>query len=239
MKKLLVTDYDHTLLTEEKELLMTIPEIEKFREQGNIFVIATSRSWSSIIQEIDKYKIPFDYVCTNVGAGIFDEQRRKIYAQFISLEDKHKIETQLAKIDTSLSVTRFGIEESQDKDSHQIIGYKIKGKPEQLIQLQEKLLPILSHFEIILKEEEGKLFINDAGNTKEKAIDHLLDLLQISQEYVFTIGDDDVDLSMLERFHGYRMRESSQLIQERIKNVVKSVRDIIVYLSLSATENRS
>ncbi len=237
MKKLLVTDYDHTLLTEERELLMTIPEIEKFREQGNIFVIATSRSWPSIIQEIDKYKIPFDYVCTNVGAGIFDEQRRKIYAQFISLEDKHKIETQLTKIDSSFSVTRFGIEESQNKESNQIIGYKIKGNPEQLIQLQERLSPMLPHFELILKEKEGKLFLNHAANTKEKAIDHLIDLLQISQEQVFTIGDDDVDLSMLERFHGYRMRESSQLIQKKIKNVVKSVRDIISYLSLSASEN--
>lgn len=238
MKKLLVTDYDHTLLTEERELLMTIPEIENFRNQGNVFVIATSRSWSSIIQEIDKYHIPFDYVCTNVGAGIFDEQGRKIYAQFISLEDKQKIETELTNIDTSLSVTRFGIEESQNEESNQIIGYKIKGKPEQLMQLKERLSPVLSNFDLILKKEEGKLFINDAGNTKEKAIDHLLDLLQIPQDYVFTIGDDDVDLSMLERFHGYRMIESSDLIQEKIKNVVKSVRDIINYLSLSTSENR-
>ncbi len=92
MAKLLVSDYDDTLFTDEVSLIKNIEKIKKFQEQGNCFVIATSRSFTSIMEEVKKYQIPFDYIFSNMGAGIFDADGKILYSEFIPKEEKDKIE---------------------------------------------------------------------------------------------------------------------------------------------------
>ena len=42
MTKILISDYDDTLYTDEISLKNNITQIGKFREKGNLFIIATS-----------------------------------------------------------------------------------------------------------------------------------------------------------------------------------------------------
>ena len=78
MKKILISDYDDTLFTDEITLKSNIEKIKNFQKCGNIFVIATSRSLWSMMEEIQKYKIPYDYLFVNVGAGIFDNKGKNL-----------------------------------------------------------------------------------------------------------------------------------------------------------------
>ena len=53
-KKVLVVDYDRTLFINNNDMLNNIKAINNFRSKGNIFVIATGRTYSSLKKEIDQ-----------------------------------------------------------------------------------------------------------------------------------------------------------------------------------------
>ncbi len=230
MKKLLVSDYDNTLFTDEKQILKNIKNIKKFQEDGNIFVISTSRSWKSIKEEIDKYKIPFDYLCCNTGGTIFNNKGDNLFIGNISDTTINKVENILSKVNTkNISITRYGIYKEYEEKINKILGYKIKGNKD-IEKIKEELEVKLSNeFEIILKNEKkyNKLFLNYKLNTKENGIDKLIKLLPENDYKVITVGDDDVDFNMLKKYNGYRMHNSSKLLIDNINKTVNSVDELI------------
>lgn len=229
MKKLLISDYDNTFFTDEVSVLKNIEAVNKFRYKGNIFVIATSRSYISIIEEIKKYNICYDYIFTNLGAAIFDNNCNILYSHYIQQKDKVIIEN-ILKGYLLLNITRFGVIENQDENSDSVIGYKIKGDIEALEILKNRFELILNNFDILLKREENKLFLNEKLNTKENAIEMLLKLFPEYNNYkIITVGDDDVDLNMLKMHDGYRMAKSSKNIVSNIYKIVSSVYELINY----------
>ena len=227
MAKLLISDYDDTLFTDEQSLKENIKKIKEFQKQGNIFTIATSRSLTSIMDEINKYNIPYDYLFVNVGAGIFDNLGNNLYVNFISKEEKEEIEKILEKYE-NLKITRYGIIEEQEKTSTQIIGYKIKGELNHLDCLYNTFTDKLKNFEVVFKRSEGKLFLNHKNNTKEQAINKLIEKFPKYKDYeVITVGNDDVDFGMLQLYDGYCMKNSSELLLKNIRKIVSSVGELV------------
>lgn len=227
MTKLLISDYDDTLFTDEQSLKENIKKIKEFQKQGNIFTIATSRSLTSIMDEINKYNIPYDYLFVNVGAGIFDNLGNNLYVNFISKEEKEEIEKILEKYE-NLKITRYGIIEEQEKTSTQIIGYKIKGELNHLDYLYNTFTDKLKNFEVVFKRDEGKLFLNHKNNTKEQAINKLIEKFPKYKDYeVITVGNDDVDFGMLQLYDGYCMKNSSELLLKNIRKIVSSVGELV------------
>lgn len=224
-KRILVSDYDDTLFSNDEEMKSITQKIKEFQENGNIFVISTSRSWKSIKQEIDQYQIPYDYVCSNTGAGIFDKNGIQLYANYITREQKEKVES-ILKIHEkdNIAVTRYGIQEEQEENSNRIVGYKIKGNLDTLEKLKDELSPVCSDFQIILKKQDEKLFLNNLANTKEKGIEYLCELFPLHNYEIVTVGDDDVDYNMIKQYDGYRMENSSKLL---VNNIMKSVHSVV------------
>lgn len=231
MKKLVISDYDDTLFTTKEDLNKNIVKIKEFQEKGNLFIISTSRSWNSIYEEIKKYNIPYDYVCCNMGAGIFDKTGKQIYANFISPFEKNLVEQILKQSEKSLSkleVTRFGIPDVQDENSDKIVGYKIKSDVEVLEKLIEKLNVVSPYFKVNFKKDDKKVFLNNLSNTKEKGIEKLRQLCNLEDYEVITVGDDDVDFNMIKKYNGYRMEKSSEMLVNNINKKVFSVSELLV-----------
>ena len=231
MKKLLVADYDNTFYTDEEQLYKNIEDIKKFQEEGNIFVISTSRSWESIKKEIDEYKIPFDYLCCNTGGTIFDNKGDSLFIGNIADSVINKVENILAKLNSkNISITRYGAYKEYEERVDKILGYKIKGNKEEIENLKEQLENILDKdFQIILKNEKeySKLFLNYKLNTKERGIEKLIKILPDTEYKIITVGDDDVDFNMLKKYDGYRMNNSSKLLTENINKTVDSIEELL------------
>lgn len=228
MKRILVSDYDDTLNNKWEKMEEITRKIRKFQEKGNIFVISTARSWESIKQEIDKYNIPYDYVCSNTGAGIFDAHGIQLYANYITKTQKEKVENVLKKYhEEDIEITRYGTRQDQQETSNQIVGYKIKGNLDTLEELRRDFSSISSDFQIIFKRQDGKLFLNNITSTKEKGIEYLCDLFPVKNYEIVTVGDDDVDYNMLKKYNGYRMKKSSDLLVRNIANTVNSVTELM------------
>ena len=231
MKKILISDYDNTFYTTEEQLYKNIKYIKKFQEKGNIFVISTSRSWKSLKQEIDKYKIPFDYLCCNTGGTIFDNKGSSLFVGNISDSVINKVENILEKLNlNNFSITRYGIYKEYEEKINEILGYKIKGNREEIENLRKELKNVLNNeFEIILKNEKqySKLFLNFKLNTKENGIEKLIKILPEVEYKIITVGDDDIDFNMLKKYDGYRMNNSSKLLTENINKTVNSIEELL------------
>lgn len=72
-KKILICDYDQTLYLNDEDMDKNKIAIKKFREKGNIFVIATGRSYFDFHNKVDLYNFWYDYVIINHGATILDK----------------------------------------------------------------------------------------------------------------------------------------------------------------------
>jgi Cof subfamily protein (haloacid dehalogenase superfamily) len=70
--KLIASDYDGTLRFAEKMEQRDLEAIERWRKNGNLFVIDTGRSMESIQMEADKNGLKADYFITNNGGMVYD-----------------------------------------------------------------------------------------------------------------------------------------------------------------------
>ena len=105
MKKILVTDYDNTFFQNEEELYNNIQMENKFMDDGNIFVIATGRSFLDISTEIKKYNIKFDYLIINHGSTIVSKDNEVLFNYHINDDIKSKV---ISDINFEKSIIYFG-----------------------------------------------------------------------------------------------------------------------------------
>ena len=64
MKKLLVSDYDQTFYINDEDIEKNKIAVNEFRSKGNIFVIATGRSYDDFMKK--KKHIPFRHTVTGM-----------------------------------------------------------------------------------------------------------------------------------------------------------------------------
>ena len=72
-KKILISDYDQTFYLNDEDIEKNKAAVDKFRNEGNIFVIATGRSYFDFHNKVKKYNLKYDYVIINHGATILDK----------------------------------------------------------------------------------------------------------------------------------------------------------------------
>ena len=72
-KKIFVSDYDQTFYLNDEDIEKNKIAINEFRKKGNIFVIATGRSYFDFQNKVDEYNLNYDYVIINHGATILDK----------------------------------------------------------------------------------------------------------------------------------------------------------------------
>ena len=105
--KLLVSDYDGTIEIDElfKDPYIpngTISNIHDFRSAGNRFMIATARPYDSIIDEVNKYGFPYDFISTLNGCIIHDNNGQVIYSKELpdlDMDEFHKLYSCIDKIE--------------------------------------------------------------------------------------------------------------------------------------------
>ena len=106
MKKILVSDYDKTFYLNDEDVEKNKIAVEKFRKNGNIFVIATGRSYYDMQKKISEYKIMYDYLIINHGATILNEKDEIIYNFSIKNETANKIRDDLKKYIPNIKIDK-------------------------------------------------------------------------------------------------------------------------------------
>ena len=86
--KVLVTDFDGTLCnphSDDIDVEVNVEALKRFKEEESIIVISTDREPKSLMQYVEKYSIPCDYIISYMGALIWDCKTQKyIYVNYFS-----------------------------------------------------------------------------------------------------------------------------------------------------------
>ena len=227
-KKILVSDYDRTFYLNDEDIEKNKIAINEFRKRGNIFIIATGRSHFDFHNKVDLYKFNYDYVIINHGATILDKNDN-ILANFpIKDEIIPEIKNDL-KLEKSIKGFCCSKLESRvdfnHKDLTKInVGYNSKDEAISInININNKYSQFINSYQIA----ETSLEIISNETNKSKAIDLLLNRLNIKRQNVYTIGDGYSDIEMVKNFNGYAMQESVDELKNVAQKEYSSVSELI------------
>ena len=98
--KCVISDFDGTLFCDD--LNENLNSINNFVNDGNIFIIATGRTYESIKNEVNKYNIPCSYLICSDGSCIYDKENNLIYSNYFSDNQKNNI-TEIIKENKKIS----------------------------------------------------------------------------------------------------------------------------------------
>lgn len=205
MAYLLVSDFDGTFA--KGNLKKSIQATIQFRKRGNLFVIATGRSYPGIITILKEKQIPYDYLICNDGGKIFDQAGNEIYSTTFSQENGKKILEFLTKdVEIELVQTDSGYHYGkQIEDGICTIRAfpKVPNNAKKLLKLQT----LFPHNHVYLSAKSFHFLPKKSG--KKSAILILSTKLNLKEEQIYTIGDSDNDFEMIQGFQGNTIKGSS------------------------------
>lgn len=225
MKKLLVSDYDGTFNIHNNRSVIdsNIGAVKKFIDSGNIFSLASARSFNSLKRETDKYKIPYDYLVCNNGGAIFDKDDNIIFFHPVlnsSLLKTLKYLNKLGILKSILFKDFYGNITTDLNEVCDIICTINADNLDKLNQIQEELNYLCStpFFHLLVFSEKMD---------KVDGIDIIASKESITEESIYTVGNDFFDKNMLLRYNGYRMINSNPLLYRNGIRKTVSVKSLV------------
>ena len=227
-EKILISDYDQTLYLNDEDMDKNKIAIKKFREKGNIFVIATGRSYFDFHNKVDLYNFEYDYVIINHGATILDKNNN-VFTNFSiknEIIDNIKNDLQLEKSLKGFCCSKLDSRVNFNHKDLTKINVRYNSK-EEAMAINKTINDKYANFVNSYYVTENSLEIISNEINKSKAIDILLKELNVSRDNAYTIGDGYSDIEMVKDFNGYAMVNSVDELKNIAKKQYKSVSELI------------
>jgi len=234
VKKILVSDYDQTFYISDEDIEKNIIAVNEFRKRGNIFVIATGRSYFDFKSQVNLYCLKYDYVILNHGTTILDN-KDNIISNF-SIKNEI-IESLKNDLDIEKSVDGFccsRLESRVDFDYKDLTKINIKYDSENETKYIYNLIKEKYSNSVELYYVNNKILeiISNKIN-KSKAISLLLNKLNMVKDNVYTIGDGYNDIEMIKDFNGYAMKNAVEDLKLNVEKEYNSVFEFIYEIMIN------
>lgn len=227
-KKILVSDYDQTFYLNDEDIEKNKKAVKKFRDEGNIFIIATGRSYLGLCDKVNLYNLEYDYVIINHGATILDKNSNIIANFSIKNEIINSIKEDL-QLEKSINYYCCNKLESMiDFKHNNITKINVRYNSNEESMLFNKIINTkYSNYINSYYVPTNSIEIISNKTDKSKALDLLLKKLDISNKNVYTIGDGYSDIEMIKKFNGYAMVNSIDELKNIANKEYKSVSELI------------
>lgn len=227
-KKILVSDYDQTFYLNDEDIEINKKAVDSFRKEGNIFVIATGRSYFDFHNKVNMYNFDYDYVIINHGATILDKNDN-VFVNF-SINDNVinniKEDLQLEKSIGGFCCSK--LESRVDFEHNDLTKINVKyNTKEESMAINEIINNKYSGDVNSYYVTENSLEIISNKTNKSNAINLLIDRLNLLQQNVYTIGDGYSDIEMIKDFNGCAMVNSVDEIKQVAIKKYESVSHLI------------
>ena len=230
MKKILISDYDGTFYQNDLDIKKNIDKVTEFRTLGNLFVLATGRSYVDLKIMIDKYKIPYDYLILNHGALLLS---KKLEILNVFTLDKELVGSVLEYANNNkdiydvvlIDVFKKKVIDTSNAVKIMLKLYSYDNALDVKKYIDERYTNIKCYYE---KEDNHYLVeIVSANASKSLMIEKILVREEIKKDNVFTIGDGVNDIDMIRNFNGYRVINSCKELDSITNRVIDNVSDLI------------
>lgn len=201
MKYVLVSDFDNTLYVRNQEVLNKNKEaIKRFRNEGNIIVIATGRSRNTILELLTNNDISYDYLICNNGAETYDNN--------LNLINRNPMDGEIVKNIKEIAKknNNYLLEAKSDDDKYTNCIF---------IKRENNLDEILNYVKDITYNYFSANWLNivDKKTSKVMAVKALEEKL-FSKDKIFTIGDAINDKEMIEYYNGAKMAIHEEILDD-------------------------
>lgn len=236
-KKILASDFDGTFFLNYDDMRRNIIEVDKFRKEGNIFVIATGRSYNALNDYLMYQPVDCDYYIINHGATVMtgndeilasfsiDEKTKKSVVEYLQAIEPYFNTIAYKELRTNVDINEKSISKIEKRFSTLDLAQKVCN------QINEKygnkvvsyLMPASNSIEIV-----------SAKANKAKAMKVITDMEKVKAKSVYAIGDSINDLEMIKKFNGYCMQNAEENVKTLCSLRCKSVAELIEKIRFEA-----
>ncbi|VEU81254.1 HAD-IIB family hydrolase [Haploplasma axanthum] len=231
------SDFDGTLLINNEVKKSDIEAIKEFRKNGNIFSICTGRPINSVLTELKKYQVPFDYIIGVNGAIATNQKIEVMYSHELDSRTVHLIQDILSKHNVKEYMLSNGIDQARiigeqninklDVDVNQVRGYYVDTyNPESAFKLAAQINAELGDDGITAYPNNQYVAIGMSGIHKGHGVDRLTKLIGFNGG-IHVIGDDYNDIPMFKRYDSYGIKSGVVDAISFAKNQTNSVSDVL------------
>lgn len=243
--KVFASDYDGTLYKNKEITDYDLEMIHKFREEGNLFGIATGRPINSIRFEMEKYNIPYDFLVGINGGVVLSAEHEELYASSFNKDVLPELMQTLDdekvlyySINDGYGVSRVFVEQSFPNYEMNIdlseldimLNNGVKSlyvshvSEEHALDLANVINEMYTKNGIHSFQNFESVDIGATNVSKSTGILTVLDHYKLNgTTKIFTAGDANNDAPMIRDFYGFAMDTGVDLIKETSKEVVTSV----------------
>jgi len=210
--KLLVSDYDDTFNTyiSDHNVKLNVRKLNEFIDNGNMFMLSSGRSFNSLMDKVQKYKIPISYLATQDGSQLFDRNGTLLFERELDTEIVDKFD-HLASLGKHKEI-QYGTTREYYYEEPKLPIANINF----IIDEKEITTEFNREWNRLKKENKEKYnlirygyqgtyyyCIKPIGIDKAKPVEELAKIVGLSKTNIFTVGDGDNDVPMIENYNGY------------------------------------
>ena len=200
---MLVSDYDQTFYINDNDIEKNKKAVEQFQNKGNIFVIATGRSYLDFKNKLDLYNFNYDYVILNHGATILDKDNN-IFANYSI--DSNIIKDIYEDLNIKESINSFNCSELEsrvDFNHQNLTKINVKyNSREEAMRINKIINDKYSNYVVSYFVNTNSIEIISNQTNKSNAINILIERLGLSKDDIYTIGDGYSDIDMMNSLEG-------------------------------------
>ena len=225
--KVLVSDFDKTFYTADYN--KNIELVNKFVDEGNVFVIATGRNVNLLKKDLEEKNVKFSYLICNDGAIICDSNYKVLNKTDI---DYNYVNPIYDIMKNSRIIDEAYIDNGEDLVRTSSFANAIVGKYTSYSDATFLLKEIEDKFEQVHGYlSTNWLIINSAETSKALGIHYLIDKQGFKKDDLYVVGDHTNDVSMYEHFKGYAIDNSIIKIKKLAFKQVKDFKGVIKSLN--------
>ena len=225
MRKIVVSDYDNTFYRSDDDIYTNKQAVEEFMRKNNIFVLATGRSYLSIMDEIKKYYLEYQYLVFCHGDVIL-KKSHIIQQFFIPNWIKDEI-AKILKLKKNHNYIASSAKQTIDINDSNIVRLHIYFNTLEEAKIKQQFIQknYQDFVHCYLIESNKAIEIISSKTNKSLAIQYIGRLEHIND--IYTIGDSYNDICMIEDYHGCIMKNSIKELKGRNYKEYDRVSDFI------------
>ncbi len=249
--KLIAADYDGTLNYCGRVMDEDLEALRKWQAEGNLFVIDTGRSLESIRIEAEKNGLTPDYFITNNGSMVFDRDSNRLSASFLDNDLVHELMHMGLNLEGAASfVVNDGIYRHRIMVNPQLEDHRYTLEPDLTfdeLKALNRYSQIVFSMDDMEKASALAAMINEKyggrieayanrwvvdlvrkGVSKATGLEFLVEYLGVEKEDIYTLGDADNDIPMIEYgLHGACIQSGIEEAKAKAKIICAGAADLI------------
>lgn len=247
-RRILFSDFDGTLFINGKVSDEDLKAIRRWREEGNLFAMASGRHLTPLKEHLARENVEWDYLLCLNGAEAFDNAGNRLFEVPIDIELLPKLYHTIVLDDgwanvcygergeriRTVNCSDFNSDHAhyfEDRLSTftrftQICSAARNKDTAGAFEIKKRVLERFGDY--VSAEVNGwSIDINAKGVNKASGVAKLIEIVGIDADCVYTVGDNFNDLSMLTAYRGCAVAHAPEEVRRQAGTTARSVAEFI------------